>query len=127
MFAAKKKSGPPVLTREEALGGTPAKNVHVRETRLETGEVVVHFPVAVRPWVARLAGWLGRDGDLPRTGRLQLDRLGTSVWDMLDGRRTLGRIAAAFAETHQLESREAEIAVTQFIRDLGRRGLVGLR
>ncbi len=46
---------------------------------------------------------------------------------MLDGRRSLGRIAAAFAEAHQLEPREAEIAVTQFIRDLGRRGLVGLR
>ncbi len=127
MLGARKKIHPPKLTRAQALGGTPVKNVHVRETRLESGEVVVHFPVAVRPWVARVAGWLGRGGEPPRTGRLQLDRLGTSVWDMLDGRRSLGRIAAAFAEAHQLDPREAEIAVTQFIRDLGRRGLVGLR
>ena len=79
------------------------------------------------PWVARVAGWMGRSGALQRTGRLQLDRLGTGVWDMLDGRRSLGRICAAFAEEHQLDPREAEIAVTQFVRELGRRGLVGLR
>jgi hypothetical protein len=32
-----------------------------------------------------------------------------------------------FARTHQLEPREAEVAVTQFLRELGRRGLIGMR
>jgi hypothetical protein len=32
-----------------------------------------------------------------------------------------------FAETHRLENREAEVSVTQFIRELGKRGLLGLR
>ncbi len=45
MFRAKKKQGPPLLTRAEALAGTPVKNVHLRETRFESGEVVEHFPV----------------------------------------------------------------------------------
>jgi len=40
--------------------------------------------------------------------------------------RSLRRIVAAFAAAHQLEAREAEIAVTQFVRELGRRGLIGL-
>jgi hypothetical protein len=46
---------------------------------------------------------------------------------MLDGRTPLRRIAAAFAETHRLERKEAEVATAQFIRELGRRGLIGLR
>jgi len=32
-----------------------------------------------------------------------------------------------FAATHQLEIREAEVSLTQFIRELGRRGLIGMR
>jgi hypothetical protein len=46
---------------------------------------------------------------------------------MLDGQTSLQGIAAAFSETHRLERKEAEVAVTQFIRELGRRGLIGLR
>jgi len=93
---------------------------------LESGGVVVHYPVAQHPWVARLVRFLGKEAASPRDGKLQLDALGTAVWDMIDGERSLRRIVAAFAAAHQLEAREAEIAVTQFVRELGRRGLVGL-
>jgi hypothetical protein len=117
----------PGLTREQALRCTPAKNSAVRETRLESGEVVLHFPAAMRPWMAALARWLGAGGTEPQMGKLQLDRLGTFVWDLLDGRRSLRQIVAQFAATQRLEAREAEIAVTRFVRELGRRGLVGLR
>jgi hypothetical protein len=115
-----------LITRADALGCTPVKNRHVRESRLESGEVVVHYPVAVHPWVARLVRFLGKEAAAPRDGKLQLDALGTAVWGMIDGERSLRRIVAAFAASHQLEAREAEIAVTQFVRELGRRGLVGL-
>jgi len=115
-----------LITRADALGCTPVKNRHVRESHLESGEVVVHYPVAVHPWVARLVRFLGKEAASPRDGKLQLDALGTAVWGMIDGERSLRRIVAAFAASHRLETREAEIAVTQFVRELGRRGLVGL-
>jgi hypothetical protein len=114
-------------TRSEALACIPVKNRYVREQRLETGEVLVFYPLTVRPWMARLGRWLGAENAAPRTGKLQLDRLGSAVWALLDGQTSLRRIAAAFAENHRLERKEAEVAVTQFIRELGRRGLVGLR
>lgn len=114
-------------TRTDALACIPVKNRHVREQPLASGEVLVLYPVAVRPWMARLGRWLGAGDAPPRTGKLQLDRLGSTVWALLDGRTPLRRIAATFAETHRLERREAEVAVSQFIRELGRRGLVGLR
>jgi hypothetical protein len=115
-----------LITRDDALGCTPVKNRHVRETHLESGEVVVDYPVEVRPWMARLAGFIGKKTVSPRTGKLQLDELGSAVWGMIDGERSLRRIVTAFAASHQLEPKEAEIAVTQFVRELGRRGLVGL-
>jgi hypothetical protein len=115
-----------LITRDDALGCTPVKNRHVRESHLESGEVVVQYPVALRPWMARLVRFIGKEPTPPRDGKLQLDALGTAVWDMIDGERSLRRIVAAFAAAHQLEAREAEIAITQFVRELGRRGLVGL-
>jgi hypothetical protein len=122
-----KKPSPPPLTRTDALGCIPVKSRHVREQRLESGEVLVCYPVAVRPWMAKLAGWLGGRDSPPRTAKLQLDQLGSDVWAMLDGQTPLRRIAEAFAADQRLERKEAEVAVTQFIRELGRRGLIGLR
>jgi hypothetical protein len=45
----------------------------------------------------------------------------------VDGKRSVRRIVQIFAEDHRLENREAEISVTSFIRELGQRGLIGLK
>jgi hypothetical protein len=123
----RKKRSAVMRTRREALACVPVKNRHVREQRLESGETVVVYPITVRPWMGALARWIGTSGSPPRTAKLQLDRLGSAVWALLDGRTSLQGIAAAFAESQRLERKEAEVAVAQFIRELGRRGLVGLR
>lgn len=125
-WMTKPKTKPPA-TRREALGGIPVKNRHVREQRLESGELMILYPVTAPPWLERLSKWLGGAATPPRTGKLQLDLLGSTVWAMLDGQTALRNIAAALAREHQLEMAEAEVAVTQFIRELGRRGLIGLR
>jgi hypothetical protein len=115
------------MSRNEALDCTPVKNRHVRESRQESGDLVLRYPVSAPPVAARVARWLRKDLGPPRVGALQLDALGTAVWDMIDGRRALREIAAAFAEANQLEPKEAQVAVSQFARELGRRGLIGLR
>jgi Coenzyme PQQ synthesis protein D (PqqD) len=126
MVCLMKTSREPKLTRNEALRCTPVKNRHAREQRLESGEIIIHYPLAVRTWLGVLGRWLKMGGGSPRTAKLQLDLLGAAVWGMLDGKRPLHRIAQAFAAEHQLEPKEAEIAVAQFIRELGRRGLIAL-
>ena len=116
------------MTRSEALAFKPVKSQQVSETRLETGEVVIEYPLAVRPLIAAVARRLGKSQqDLVQTKKLQLDALGTSVWDLVDGKHSVRRMINIFAETHRLERREAEVSVTQFIRELGKRGLLGLR
>ena len=127
MKVFRKKPGANTISREQALAYTPVKSTQINEARLETGEVIIEYPLAVRPWIAAVARRLGGQQNHVQTKKLQLDTLGTSVWDLVDGNRSVSRIIKIFAETHRLENREAEISVTQFIRELGRRGLLGLR
>jgi hypothetical protein len=116
------------LSRAEALAYKPVKSRQISETRLESGEVLIEYPLAVRPLIAAVAKRLGKSQqDLVQTKKLQLDALGTSVWDLVDGKRSVRRITQIFAETHRLENREAEVSVTRFIRELGKRGLLGLQ
>jgi hypothetical protein len=123
----KKNPGAGRMTRQEALAYKPVKSPQVTETRLETGEVMLEYPLAVRPLVAAVARRLGKSReDLVQIKKLQLDVLGTSVWDLVDGKRSVRRMVQIFAETHRLEKKEAEVSVTQFLRELGQRGLLGL-
>ena len=114
------------LSRREALEYKPNKSVHISEIRLETGEVVIEYPMTVRPWIAAVAKRLGGVESQRQTKKLQLDSMGTFVWDLVDGQRSVRTIIQIFAKTHRLENKEAEISVTSFIRQLGQRGLLGL-
>lgn len=123
VFRKKTKGNP--LSRHEALEHTPVRSRQISEIRLESGEVVIEYPLIVRPWMAALAGRLG-SGQAKQTKKLQLDALGTSVWDLVDGKRSVRTIVQIFAKAHCLGNREAEISVTTFLRQLGQRGLLGL-
>ena len=126
MRVFKKKPKGPTISRSEALNRIPSKNIQITEQRLETGEVLISYPVTIRPFFASLVRRFGGSEEQVQTKKLQLDSLGSSVWDLLDGKRSVRQLINIFAETHQLQPREAEVAVTQFIRELGRRGLIGL-
>ena len=115
------------LTKSQALTLTPVKNIESTAETLESGNIIISYPVTMRPWMAK---WIQRfkwSSAQVGSRQLQLDGLGTEVWKMIDGKRTVRNIVDTFAESHQLGGREAEMAVTQFLRDLGKRGLVGLQ
>jgi hypothetical protein len=127
MRVFKKKPTEPSISRAEALERIAVKSTQITEARLVTGEIVISYPVTMRPFFAGLVKRFGGPEVQVRMKKLQLDELGTSVWDMIDGKFSVRKLVERFAKTHQLEAREAEVAVTQFIRELGRRGLIGLR
>jgi hypothetical protein len=127
MRVFKKRPKGPTISRAEALNRIPVKNRQITENRLETGEVIIHYPVTMRPFFAGLAKRFGGQEAQIQIKKLQLDELGTLVWNLIDGERSVRQVVKMFAATHRLESREAEVSVTQFIRELGRRGLIGMR
>ncbi len=127
MRVFKKKPKGPSINRAEALDRIPVKNLQISEDRLETGEVVINYPVTMRPFFAGLVKRFGGPEVQTQMKKFQLDELGTAVWNLMDGKRSVRQLVKIFAGTHQLEAREAEVSVTQFIRQLGRRGLIGMR
>ena len=126
MKVFRKKPRASHLSRAEALEYTPVKSSQISEIRLESGEVIIEYPLNVRPWIAAVARRLGGPQNRKQTKKLQLDAMGTSVWDLVDGERSARMIIQIFAKTHRLENKEAEVSVTSFIRQLGQRGLIGL-
>ncbi len=123
----KKNAPPDGFSRENALGCRPLKSTLVTEERLDSGDVMLSYPMVMRPWFTRLVHRMGGPEAPVRVKKLQLDALGTGVWSLMDGRRTVREVIRDFAGEHQLHPREAEVSVTRFLRDLGKRGLVGLK
>jgi len=117
-----------MLTRDEALGCIPLKNTAASEKRLASGDLLIAYPQSMRPWAKALLRRFGKGGEPSAPiKKLQLDKLGSGAWDLIDGRRTVRQITIAFAETHRMPYREAEFSVSQFLRELGKRGLVGMK
>lgn len=123
------KKTPPARpgARRAALSAVPVKNREAVAERGQAGYWRIAYPVTVKPLFAdvmrRFGMWNGR----PLTKTLELDELGSRVWDLVDGRRSAGEVARELAEAYGLFPREAETAVAAFLRELGRRGLVAFR
>ena len=119
------KKAPP-LSRDEALACIPVISEAVSVQRTETGVVRLRYPLLVKPWLADLARRFGAGPGKPPARQLELDDLGTLTWELIDGKRSVLSIVRRFAQQTRVHPKEAEAAVTRFLRELGRRGIVGL-
>ena len=127
MFPFKRRPPPDSgLSRAESLALVPVASRDVAATETPGGLVRLSLPVAVRPVLSGLARRLGLwDGRVLRK-TVELDALGSAVWRAIDGRRCVAAIAADLARAYRLDPSEAELAVAQFLRQLGRRGAIGV-
>jgi hypothetical protein len=132
LFKRKRDKRPPSpaeggLTREKSLTLIPVKNRFVEATLLDNGLVRLSYPTTVKPWFSGAAKRLGVWNGKPMTKHLELDEMGTLAWDLINGAHTVKEIIAAFAARYDLQQREAEISMTAYIRELGRRGVIAFR
>ena len=109
MRVFKKKPTEPSISRAEALERIAVKSTQITEARLVTGEIVISYPVTMRPFFAGLVKRFGGPEVQVRMKKLQLDELGTSVWDMINGKSSVRQLVEGFAKLHRLEAREAEV------------------
>lgn len=105
----------------------PLRNLEVTETPLDNGLVQLAYPLAIKPWFGRLAEKVGMWDKRPMVKRIELDEMGTFVWEHIDGERSVRQIAVAFTEHYEVQPREAELSVTAFIKSIGQRGIIGLK
>ena len=127
MRVFKQKQSNVWMTRAEALKFTPVKSNRVQETRSETGEIILIYPIAIRPWIDLIVKRFGGKEAKSVDKKLQLDELGTAVWEQINGERSVKQVIQWFAKKYQLHTKEAEVSVSRFLRELGKRGLIGLK
>jgi hypothetical protein len=121
------KPGPRKPTRTEALAGIPDRSPSVTWQILESGDILIEYPLDIKPFFLQLANRTHKEMKDKPTKKLQLDGMGSKVWQMFDGVKDVKAIIIEVAEHSGLSLLEAEISVTAFLRQLGRRGLVLIR
>ncbi|MCE5327443.1 MAG: PqqD family protein [Planctomycetaceae bacterium] len=123
MFASKTKRLPANAGAAPFLRTVPRLNASLDLERRSRGSVLVEVPME-KPWyMVPPVTWVL---PIPRGRRIELDALGAAVLDLCDGRRNVEKIIELFADSHKLTFREAQLSVTQFLRQLTRRGIVVL-
>ena len=117
---AKKHAKKPTASRRDVMRLRAIRNPNL-EWSEEEGQIVL-FISQPRTWKLTL---LNIFVPVPRDRRVVLDAIGTDVWKSLDGETTFESIARELVKKHQILPREAEVALQQFYKELGKRGYIG--
>ncbi len=123
------KSSPPetqTLSRTEALACIPKANDTTTWTELEDGTIMFTYAIPLSRFFQALHRKFTKNSVDTPTKRLELDAMGSYVWKLIDGKRSVGTIITTFAREYKVSNMEAETAVTSFIKTLGQRGFIGL-
>jgi len=126
-FFRSNKSASPAINRAEALACVPEIMPAVSWQTLESGDILIEYPLTLKPLLKAIFTRFSRENTEHLTRKLQLDSLGSQVWRLIDGRNSVAEIIHAFAAASTITVQEAEQAVTAFLRELGKRGLIILR
>ena len=116
-------------SRAQVLGARPERHPKVewsREPPREEGLpdlVLLRIPRRRDRWGDTLARWF----KLPEHKRIELDQIGSDVWELCDGTRNVEAIAKRISEIYKLNKRQAQTSVTAYLKMLADRRLIGLK
>ena len=105
------------------LEARPLPNVAARVEPGEDGALTVHVPRAPSRLRRAPFSWFIQ----PRSERaIVLDPLGTRVYKLCDGQRTVEAIVDVFAREHRLTFHESRAAVTGYLKLLLQKGVIAM-
>ncbi len=116
----------PVPSRSQALQCIPKRNDTIHWEELEDGSILFTYPLPLSPFFLSLYKRFGKNRGGAPTKKLQLDTLGSYVWQQIDGKRSVKEIISDFAKSRNITLQEAEHGVTAFLKSLGQRELIAL-
>jgi|LSQX01.1.fsa_nt_gb hypothetical protein len=118
----------PKIERKQALAIIPVRHPLVKWEWVE-GEVVLSIPMRT-DGIARVIKSIIKATrvakELPEYRQLSLDEVGSQVWELCDGERTIDGVVREIVHKQKLVRREAEASVTMFLQTLAKRNLIGL-
>ena len=108
---------------DELLAAVPFQNEAADVRTAPQGTMLVSVPLKKPRWLVPPLTYI-----LPFSSerRVELDEIGSEVFQMCDGEKTVESIIEKFAENHKLSFRESQIPVTQFLEQLSQRGLIAI-
>lgn len=109
------------ISREAMLKSRPIRNAQVQWERDENGEVVITLERR-ETWKAKL---LSKFFYLPKRHRISLDEVGSRIWELCDGDHTVRDLIEYLKKQYKLNPKEAEVSLTHYLKQLGRKRLVG--
>jgi len=126
-FRRKKKPKGPMISREEFLGLKPVRNPALRWEKNEKGEIQLSIPIAQGPAKKKVSGKIFSKimPPPPKERKIQLDMVGTVVWELCDGNTTIKDICGALQEKYKMMPVEAEVSLDAYFKQLTKRALVG--
>jgi len=110
----------PVLTRDQAMSARPYRMPGIQCRRGEDGSISVSIRFQRSGWQR----WFGAPEEYEK--RYELDSLGKEVFESCDGKTAVRAIVKQFAASHHLNAAEAEIAVTQYVKTLMAKRIIGM-
>ncbi len=114
------------ISKTEALLCAPFHNEIARWEEQDNGDILIEYPLPIKPFLKSILQRFSNKPIPTPTKKLQLDAMGSIVWKMIDGEKNTKTIIKDFAKQYNITLQEAELSVTTFIRELGKRGLIGI-
>jgi hypothetical protein len=103
------------------LASRPARNEALNWEANEDGEV----QITIRrqdTWKVRI---LSKAFYIPKERKITLDEVGTEVWQMCNGRTSVGQMIESLGRKYQLNRKEAEVSLLSYLKTLGEKRFVG--
>lgn len=117
------KIRPPDVDRGMVMTLRPGRNsVLTWETR-ESGETILTVPENEQ--VGAITRWMAKRLKVPTERKVELDEVGSFVWELCDGNNTIESIVQKTSKHYKMSRREAEVSVTMFLQMLHERNFIG--
>ena len=119
--SARKQQTGERLDRRRSLAGIPVLNADVTADRGDERRLTLTIRTKRRE-----KGLLSRFQPAVMTRRLKLDELGSFVLSRIDGESDVMCIVDAFVTCYQVNRREAELSIVEFLKSLARRNVISI-
>ncbi len=103
------------------LNSRPARNDLLQWDKTESGEARITV-TRIDSWKVRL---LSKLFYVPRKRTITLDEVGTEIWQMCNGRTSVGQMIEELRVKYKLDRKEAEVSLLQYLKTLGEKRFVG--
>jgi hypothetical protein len=121
----------PQVSRAQVMSARPLRNPSVEWTREKRDAEDPEAKPVVQLKIPRRSDKFGnvvaKIFRLPEFRKLELDEIGSDVWEMCDGTNSVEELTKGLVMQYRLNRRQAETSVTAYLRMLAERRLIVLR